>query len=67
MTIIEATRNFETADKAWRAKVVRVFGRNNNAAYEKRGRGDAGSELRHLHEWREDARRAYEATSAKQG
>jgi|GEM_PF-6723696 len=61
MTIAEATKAFETADKTWRAEVVRVFGRGNNAAYEKRGNGDAGSDLRRFHEWREDARKAYKA------
>lgn len=59
----EVTRNFKRADAAWQTELNRVFGakEGGQARYEKRGRGDAGTELRLAYEWRRDAAEAYNA------
>jgi hypothetical protein len=57
---------FQDADDAWSAELHRVFGKQaGDARYTARGKGDEGSELRRLHDVREAARLAWEASANK--
>lgn len=56
-----AAARFQDADDAWGKELIRLFRREAcNARYEKRGRGEAGSVLRQLHDVREAARVKWE-------
>jgi hypothetical protein len=51
---------FQDADDAWGAELKRVFGkRSAEARYTALGRGADGSDLRHLHDARQDAQSAW--------
>lgn len=54
MRKLEAYEAFSTADDAWQAEIVRLFGRPDagDVRYKKAGRGESGSELRRLHDAR---------------
>ena len=58
-------RPFQVADDAWGDELRRVFGKNaGQARYETRGKGEPGSELRRLHDAREQARVTWRRSAA---